>query len=106
MTWRTPDPEALPTDYEVHLGPTPFDAAGTFENTDITVTHPERDVVQTTGLWAGQFSNVPDPDGNPRRVVGITDVRFDEADRSSGTIMGIFSALTPATVAPEDRETP
>ena len=70
------------------------------------MTHPERTVVQTTGLWAGQFSNVPDPDGNPRRVVGFTDVDFHEDDRSSGTFMGIFSALTAATLAPEDRETP
>lgn len=106
VTWRTPDPDALPTDYEVHLGPTPFNPDGVFENTDVTVTHPERTVTRTEGVWAGQFSNVPDPDGNPRRVVGFSDVGFDEADGSSGSFTGIFSALTPATLGPGESETP
>ena len=106
VTWRTPRPDALPTDYEVRLGATRFNADGTFENTDITVLHPERTVTETTGLWVGQFSNVPDPDGNPRQVVGFSDVGFDEADGSSGSFISIFSALTPATLGPVESETP
>ena len=106
VTWRTPDPNALPTDYELHLGPTSFDPNGTFENTDITVTHPERTVTQTEGVWAGQFSNVPDPDGNPRRVVGYGNLGFAEADGSSGNFEGIFSALTPATLRLHEGRTP
>ena len=30
VAWRGPDPDALPTDYEVHLGPAPFNPDGTF----------------------------------------------------------------------------
>ncbi len=106
VTWWNRDPVASPTDYELRLGPTRFNPDGTFENTDVTVTHPERDVTDTNGVWAGQFSNVPDPDGNPRRVVGLSDVGFSEADGSSGSFMGIFSALTPATLGLPEGGTP
>ena len=107
VTWRTPDPDALPTDYELHLAPTPYNPNGTFEGTDITVTHPERTVTRTDGVWGGQFSNLPDPDGNPRRVVGLSNVGFDEADNSRGNFEGIFSALTPATLlGPQESESP
>ena len=106
VTWWNRDPVALPTDYELRLGPTRFNPDGTFENTDVTVTHPERDVTGTNGVWAGQFSNVPDPNGNPRRVVGLSDVGFSEADGSSGSFVGVFSALTPATLGPAEGEAP
>ena len=106
VTSRTPDPVAMPTDYEVRFGPIPFQSNGTFETTTITVTHLERTVTRAEGSLSGQFSNVPDPDGHPRRVVGLSDVRFDEADGSSGSLMGIFSALTPAATRPEESETP
>ena len=106
VTWWSRDPVALPTDYELRLGPTRFNPDGTFENTDVTVTHPERDVTDTNGVWAGQFSNVPDPDGNPRQVVGLSDVGFSEADGSSGSFVGIFSALTPATLGLPEGGTP
>ena len=106
LAWRGPPPDALPADYEIRLGRTPLEANGTFENADIAVNHPERDVTRTEGVWGGQFSNVPDADGNPRRVVGIADVEFDEADGSSGSFLGGFSALTPATVKPPEHNTP
>lgn len=106
VAWRGPPPDALPADYEIHLGRTPFEANGTFENTDITVSHPERTVTENEGVWGGQFSNFPDSDGSPRRVVGLADVRFDEADGSGGSFLGGFSALTPATVTPPESEAP
>ena len=37
-----------------------------------------------------------------RRVVGSTDVHFAEADGSIGRFTGIFDALTPATLKPDD----
>ncbi len=106
VTWRTPAPNALPTDYDIHLGATPFNSDGTFESTGTTVTHPDRTVTRTEGLWAGQFSNVPDPDGNPRAVVGFGDIAFDEADDSRGRFEALFSTLTPATLDPERSEVP
>ncbi|MCY3793664.1 MAG: hypothetical protein OXG51_04735 [Gammaproteobacteria bacterium] len=106
VAWRGPAPDALPADYEILLGHAPLGPNGTFESTDIAVTHPERDVTRSGGVWAGQFSNVLDRDGNPRRVVGYGNVGFDEADGSSGSFESIFSALTPAAVTPQDSETP
>ena len=106
VAWRGPDPQALPTDYEVHLGPAPFNPDGTFENAAVSVRHPERTVTQSEGVWGGQFSNVPDRDGNPRRVVGYGGVRFDESDGSIGSFESIFSTLTPTTVNSRQSETP
>ena len=101
VTWRNPDPAASPADYELRFASS-IDADGAFEDTEITVTHPEREVTHAAGTWRGQFSNVPDVDGNPRRVVGSTDVHFAEADGSRGRFTGIFDALTPATLTPDD----
>ena len=100
LGWRPRDPSVPPTDYEVHLGATPFKPDGTFEHTDITVKHPERTVTQSSGQWAGQFSNVPDGDGNPRRIVGLSDVEFNDADGSNARLVGIFEALSPANQPP------
>ena len=101
VTWRDPDPEASPADYDLHFSAS-FDSKGAFEDTEITVTHPERTITQAAGTWRGQFSNVPDADGNPRRVVGSSDVHFAEEDGSSGNFTGIFDALTPAALKPDD----
>ena len=46
---------------------------------------------------------MPDADGNPRRVVGSTDVLFAEDDGSHGRLMGIFDALTPVTIMPPEQ---
>ena len=101
LTWRTPDPAASPADYDLRFSAS-FDAKGAFEDTEITVMHPERTITTSAGTWRGQFSNVPDIDGNPRRVVGSTDVHFAEDDGSRGRFTGIFDALTPATLKPDD----
>ena len=101
VPWQGPDPAALPTDYDLHFSAS-FDATGAFEDTAITVTHPERTITQTAGTWRGQFSNVADVGGNPRRVVGSSDVHFAEDDGSIGRFTGIFDALTPATLEPDD----
>ena len=99
VPWRGPDPTALPADYDLHFEAS-FGANGAFEDTAITVTHPDRTITTSAGTWQGQFSNVPDVAGNPRRVVGSTDVHFAEDDGSQGRFTGIFDALTPATLTP------
>lgn len=100
VTWWTPDPTALPAGYDIRFSAF-LDADGAFEDTAITVMHPERTVTRAAGTWRGQVSNVPDVDGNPRRVVGSTDVHFAESDGSHGQFTGIFDALTPASVSPD-----
>ncbi len=102
VPWGADDPAALPADYDVHFEAS-IGANGAFEDTAVTVTHPDRTVVSNAGTWRGQFSNVPDADGNPRRVVGSTDALFAEEDGSHGRFTGIFDALTPPTVTPPER---
>ncbi|MDE0047570.1 MAG: hypothetical protein OXU19_17205 [bacterium] len=102
LTWRTPDPAASPAGYDVHFEAL-IGAGGTFEDTAITVAHPDRNIVSDAGTWQGLFSNVPDADGNPRRVVGSSDVLFAEDDGSHGRLTGIFDALTPATLTPPEQ---
>ena len=102
LSWRTPDPAASPADYEVYFEAS-FGAGGAFEDTAVAVAHPDRTIVSSAGTWRGQFSNVADGDGNPRRVVGSTDVLFAEDDGSQGRFTGIFDALTPATITPPER---
>ena len=99
VPWQGPDPTALPADYDLHFEAS-FGTNGAFEDTAVTVTHPDRTITNAAGTWQGQFSNVPDVQGNPRRVVGSTDVHFAEDDGSQGRFTGIFDALTPATLTP------
>ena len=86
----------------MNLGPAPFSPKGTFENAAISVSHSRRTVKESEGVWGGQFSNILDRDGNPRRVVGYGGVRFDEIDGSVGSFEGIFSALTSAALQPPE----
>lgn len=102
VPWGADDPAALPADYDVHFQAS-IGARGAFEDTAVTVAHPDRTIVSSAGMWRGQFSNVPDADSNPRRVVGSTDVLFAEDDGSHGRFTGIFDALTPATITPPKR---
>ena len=99
--WQGPDPAALPNGYDIHFAAS-FDVKGALENTVIAVTHSERTVTRAAGTWRGQFSNLSDVAGNPRRVVGSTEVHFAEANGSHGRLTGIFDALTPPTVEPPD----
>lgn len=102
VPWGADDPAALPAGYDVHFTAS-IGANGAFEDIAVTVDHPDRTIVDSAGTWRGQFSNVPDVDGAPRRVVGSTDVLFAEHDGSHGRFTGIFDALTPATTTPPER---
>ena len=86
--------EALPTDYELHLGTVSYNPDGTFELPDVTVVHPERAITQSEGFWGGAFSNIPDTAGDPRLIAGFSDAEFAEADGSRGSFWGMFSGLS------------
>ena len=95
LGWRPGDPpEAMPTDYDVHLGPTPFNRNGAFQNADVRVTQSGRSVTQSGGQWSGRFSNRSDSAGNPRLVAGSSLAEFEEADGSRGSLQGIFNVLS------------
>ena len=103
---RVEEPLASPAAYEIRFGNTMINPNGTFENSDVTVSHPERTVTQSEGHWGGSFSNKPDPDGNPRLVAGIADAQFDETDGSRGTFQAIFTALGAALCPPDTGQQP
>ena len=84
----------------MHFARTPISANGTFESTEVEVIHPERAVVESEGSWSGRFSNIPDTDGNPRLVAGMTDVAFAESDSSLGKFMALFTAPVESLVQP------
>ena len=90
------DDRSLIADYELHLGTATISPEGTFEANGITVTHPERTQVSSEGFWGGQFSSIPNGDGEPRLVTGFSSVVFAESGGSEGSIAGAF-------VAPADR---
>ncbi len=96
--------EALPTDYELHLGTVTFNPDGTFELPDVTVMHPERTITQSEGFWGGGFSNTPDSAGNPRLVAGFSDAEFEEADGSRGSFWGMFNGLSTTWLTGESQE--
>lgn len=102
---RAQEPLAKPNEYELHFGKTMIGSRGTFENTDVTLRHPERTVTQSSGNWGGSFSNKPDADGNPRLVAGFGSAQFDEADGSQGEFRAIFRALGPSLLPPVAAQT-
>ena len=94
VPWQGPEPAALSADYDLQFSAS-FDAKGAFESSEVTVTHPERTITTSAGTWRGQFSNVPDADGNPRRVVGSTDVHLPSATVRAETLRAFSLHLRP-----------
>ena len=88
------DVQSVATDYELHFGSTAIKPDGTFEHTDVTVSHPERSITQSEGHWGGSFSNLPDTTGKPRLLAGFSGADFEESDGSTGTFFGTFVALS------------
>ena len=88
------DVRSIAADYEVHLGTASFDEAGHFENSDVTVKHPQRTITESEGFWGGALSSRPDQDGNPRLVAGFSAADFEENDGSTGSFFGTFVGLS------------
>ncbi len=101
LGWRTREPLAMPTDYEIQFAPTEIEPEGNFLGEDVTVTHPTRTVTHSSGEWDGSFSNQPADDGNPRFVAGIASAEFMEDDGSEGAFKSIFIAVHPSLLPPE-----
>ena len=106
LGFRRREPLALPTDYELHFGATDIYSNGAFVNDDVTVTHPERSVTESSGCWDGRLSNRPDTDGNPRLVAGSAAVEFVEADGSVGEFRSLFTALGEGLLPPAPNPDP
>ena len=75
-------------------------------NDDVTVTHPERAVTQSSGSRDGRLSNRPDAGGNPRLVAGSAAVEFVEADGSAGELWSLFTAVGESLLPPDPNPNP
>jgi len=54
----------------VRLGPTSFDVVGSFRDRNVEVEVDHDPSLSGVGSWGGRFSNIPDDEGNPRRIAG------------------------------------
>ncbi|MCY3997138.1 MAG: hypothetical protein OXF07_13455 [Rhodobacter sp.] len=95
LPWRGDPPAALPKDYEITLESTVLESNGVFEEPNVIVSHPTRNIETYSGRWGGQLSNVPDSQNRPRRASGIAEVRFAESDGSEGKFDFGFGSLFP-----------
>ncbi len=82
------------TDYAVILGAIPIDQTGTFDGPGVTLTHPDLQIISSTGSWAGRFSNVDDRFGNPRAVAGTNGAYVTTAGGSESLFTGAFYGAT------------
>ena len=103
---RRPEPLAPPTDYELHFDLTDIRPDGSFDHTGVSVRHPDRAIVRSSGQWAGNVSNIPDADGFPRLVAGKAAVEFDEADGSQGQFEALFTGYGESLLAPASHDAP
>ena len=106
LGFRRREPQALPTDYELHFGASDIYSNGAFVSDDVTVVHPERIVTESSGSWDSRLSNRPDADGNPRLVAGSATVEFVEADGSAGEFRSLFTAPGESLLPPDPNPNP
>lgn len=84
---------ADPTGYRLRFGPSPYNPDGTFSANDVSVEHVVREVTTTKGFYGGQFSNIPDDQGNPRLVTGIYRTDFTESGGARGRFFGLWNTF-------------
>ena len=78
------------SDSNTHLGPTPINQDGSFRNRAVGLESPGFTVTSTTGAWGGQFSNVPDDNGNSRLVAGTIGGEARTADGTKTALIGSY----------------
>ena len=85
--------EDTPTDYQVNLGTVPFNRSnGTFQGSNVTVSSATAAPFESSGTWAGQFSNVPNNSGDPRLVGGAFGGHASTAGGTQALFIGAFAA--------------
>ena len=77
------------TAYRVHLGAASFDSNGTFRNRDVSVSLAGVPL-SGSGAWGGQFSNIPDGNGDPRLVAGTAGGEFTVPGGGEGAFVGAY----------------
>ncbi len=84
---------ADPTGYRLRFRPSPYNPDGTFVAQDISVEHVVREVTSSQGYYGGQFSNIPNDQGNPRLVTGIYRADFKESGGARGRFFGLWNTF-------------
>ena len=79
------------TPYRVHLGAASIGSNGTFRNRDVHLSY-DGAPLSGSGAWGGQFSNVPDSNGDPRLVAGTAGGEFTMPDGGEGAFVGAYFA--------------
>ncbi len=97
LPFRADPPVASPAGYQIALADGVLTPDGVFQSDTLIVTHAtDADrIMESSGRWGGQFSNVPDATGLPRRVgAGIAHADFAEAGGTGRLEFG-FAGLMP-----------
>ena len=92
-TGQTETFENYATDWRVNFGSVPMNRSnGTFQGTNVNVSHPLATVTQSSGIWAGQFSNRSNSSGNPRLAAGTFVGQATTSGASRAAFIGAFAA--------------
>ena len=82
--------ENVPIGYRVVYGPTPIGSDGSFRGPNVSLVNPDHPVTESSGSWGGQFSNIPDAEGDPRLVTGTGGGDYTHANGTHGVWIGAF----------------
>ena len=77
-----------PTGYTVMFEATAINPDGTYQSQALLIEHPEKNLSDITGFHGGQFSNIPNDQGNPRTLAGLYGVSFNEPGQGEGRFSG------------------
>jgi hypothetical protein len=79
----------MATPYRVHLGAASFASNGTFRSQDVSISFAGV-ALSGSGAWGGQFSNIPNGNGDPRLVAGTAGGEFTTPAGAEGAFIGAY----------------
>ena len=82
--------DGTPVGYQVIYGPTTIASDGSFRDSSVRLVNPDHPVTSSSGSWGGQFSNIPDADGDPRLVTGTGGGDYAHENGTHGVWIGAF----------------
>lgn len=85
--------DAVPTAYRFE-GTATLDSDGTFQSQQVTLSNPDKPIINFEGSMGGVFSYVIDSNGNPQMVAGTSGGTYEHADGEVGSYVGTFGART------------
>lgn len=85
--------DAVPTAYRFE-GTATLGPDGTFQSQQVTLSNPDKPIINFEGSMGGVFSYVIDSNGNPQMVTGTSGGTYEHADGEVGSYVGTFGART------------